>query len=105
MELFYGMLALVTSAVFWVLLFWERRKAEPHEEIPLGVGPSRKHPWQAHAYVVVAAGLMGLSAPYLSDALGIGGFLLCFIPVLIYGVLLSLHNRKVKRHATAQVPQ
>lgn len=105
MELFYGTLALVTSAVFWVLLFWEQRKAEPHQEIPLGVGPGRKHPWQAHAYVVVAAGLMGLSAPYLSDALGAGGFLLGLVPALLYAALLSLHNRKVKQRATGQVTE
>lgn len=97
MELLYGILAAVIGAIFWVLSFWERRKADPDQEIPLGTGPSREHRWPAHAYLIVGALLIGLSAPYLSDALGPGGFLLSVLAMLPYAILISWHNRRIKQ--------
>lgn len=99
MELVYGILTTVTGAVFWGLVFWERRKTYPDGQIHWDIEPSGKDRWPAFAYLLIGAALMGISGSLHYTALGLTSIFLGLCTMLPYSLLLIWHNRRLKPQA------
>lgn len=101
MGLFFATVAMLATAILWVLGFQERQRANPDQRILLFTSPRSGDGW-AFAYLMLGGLLLGGAAGFLLSQLPVWLVLLMsWSAVFPYVILVLRHNHQISPRANA----